>query len=491
MAITPPKAFISHSSQDKPIARRVARRLSQYGIQVWIDERELKLTESLFSRFQEEIRASTHFIIILTPNALNSDWVARETDAARLGGGRQPAIVPLMFDGSVKYPIWNEYKGADLTHPLRVEAALEDLARIMLNMEALPAPQEEKVIADLARVRGEDVKLAMLFDIVDGKYAPSTERMEAIHSQGFNLHNAEFALWCAYSLADRETKERIVRDCCAWLFAAFGIGSWPLSRYLAGADDVRQAYLPQVLWTATARRLARSDLLDRAFEFYAALTDEYHTQFAGFIQYNFDDFTEAHRERALNYVFQTDRGPGGSFSSVVSALYDRMPESAGLEKLWRAWIRNGFFSGAMGVAPKEERRKAIGDNRKSESAEYLFRHMRNAASDGYKHYAVLDETIAYFVREQCSHPSTVLNGFDFVLTARKERFPKLADLYGEVSRGLDSHVWREYDPEYTLIRKLNRVLWLAEADRDLEALYEAIDELQAAMAKAPPLPARY
>lgn len=45
-----PSIFLSHSSGDKPMVRKIADGLRQQGIRVWIDEAEIHIGESLIQK---------------------------------------------------------------------------------------------------------------------------------------------------------------------------------------------------------------------------------------------------------------------------------------------------------------------------------------------------------------------------------------------------------------------------------------------------------
>ena len=77
-----PRAFLSHSNQDKQLVTRLAMRLRTRGIDAWLDEWEIKLGDSLRQKIEEGIDKATHFLVILTPDSLPSEWVRTELDAA-------------------------------------------------------------------------------------------------------------------------------------------------------------------------------------------------------------------------------------------------------------------------------------------------------------------------------------------------------------------------------------------------------------------------
>jgi len=55
--------FVSHSSLDKPFVRRVERALRQNGVNVWLDERQIKVGHKISSRIQDGIDNSDYFLM--------------------------------------------------------------------------------------------------------------------------------------------------------------------------------------------------------------------------------------------------------------------------------------------------------------------------------------------------------------------------------------------------------------------------------------------
>lgn len=76
------KAFISHSSKDKPFVRRLKRDLELNYIDSWLDEDELLPGDSLMDKLNSALKDSSHFMIVLSPNSVKSDWVKFELDNA-------------------------------------------------------------------------------------------------------------------------------------------------------------------------------------------------------------------------------------------------------------------------------------------------------------------------------------------------------------------------------------------------------------------------
>ena len=77
----PPTAFLSHSTQDKRVARRLAHDLRAAGIDVWYAEWELRPGDSLRRKIDEGVEQASFFLVLLTPTSLKSEWVQTELDA--------------------------------------------------------------------------------------------------------------------------------------------------------------------------------------------------------------------------------------------------------------------------------------------------------------------------------------------------------------------------------------------------------------------------
>ena len=74
------KIFISHASEDKEaIARPLAQRLSLRH-QVWFDEYELKLGDSLRGKIDEGLRACDYGVVILSKSFFAKKWPVTELD---------------------------------------------------------------------------------------------------------------------------------------------------------------------------------------------------------------------------------------------------------------------------------------------------------------------------------------------------------------------------------------------------------------------------
>ena len=81
-ADVPPRVFISHASEDKEIAVRIAKDLRAQGIDAWLDQWELSFGDALQSAISKGIDEAGIFLAVMSHAALGKPWVKAEIDAA-------------------------------------------------------------------------------------------------------------------------------------------------------------------------------------------------------------------------------------------------------------------------------------------------------------------------------------------------------------------------------------------------------------------------
>ncbi len=79
----PKKVFLCHAHKDKPLfAEPLARGLKNHGVEVWIDEGSIKPGDSLMDKISQGIWECDYFVVLLTPNSIDSKWVNLEISLA-------------------------------------------------------------------------------------------------------------------------------------------------------------------------------------------------------------------------------------------------------------------------------------------------------------------------------------------------------------------------------------------------------------------------
>ncbi len=78
-----PRVFVSHSSSDAVVVRKLREALEPHGVDLWVDRRELAPGDALDPEISAAIDGSAHVIVVLSPEALKSAWVKKEVYHAK------------------------------------------------------------------------------------------------------------------------------------------------------------------------------------------------------------------------------------------------------------------------------------------------------------------------------------------------------------------------------------------------------------------------
>ena len=77
------RVFVSYSRRNRTFAERLARDLSDAGLDVWVDFRQIHAGEMWEQEIYRGIERSDMVIVCLSPDAVRSEWVQREANTAR------------------------------------------------------------------------------------------------------------------------------------------------------------------------------------------------------------------------------------------------------------------------------------------------------------------------------------------------------------------------------------------------------------------------
>jgi tetratricopeptide (TPR) repeat protein len=94
--------FLSHSSADDGFVRELRQALADLGQEVWIDSRQLKGGDPLWSEIQAAIEAASGLAVLVSAASLQSKWVGKELlhglRVQKERGRKRFAVVPLSLD---------------------------------------------------------------------------------------------------------------------------------------------------------------------------------------------------------------------------------------------------------------------------------------------------------------------------------------------------------------------------------------------------------
>lgn len=98
--------FISHSSVDKQFARKLDATLSGQGVKVFLDERDIRIGDSIPRKVHEGLSNATHVIYVISSNSLKSKWVQDELDIAKMIQNERTGcvILPVLIE-DIEVPI--------------------------------------------------------------------------------------------------------------------------------------------------------------------------------------------------------------------------------------------------------------------------------------------------------------------------------------------------------------------------------------------------
>ncbi|MCB8982110.1 MAG: tetratricopeptide repeat protein [Ardenticatenaceae bacterium] len=94
--------FISHATSDDDTVKQLRQWLEAHGNLTWVDSRQLSGGDTLRADIEASIRSAQHFIVLLSIDALSSEWVQEEVRIAQKTASQRDdgyKIIPVVLPG--------------------------------------------------------------------------------------------------------------------------------------------------------------------------------------------------------------------------------------------------------------------------------------------------------------------------------------------------------------------------------------------------------
>jgi hypothetical protein len=330
----PPRAFISHSSSDKSLARRIARRLSHRDVYVWMDEDEMMMGDRLPHKLKEEILMSSHFLVLLTGKALVSRWVNAEIEIAQSAPSGSMAIIPIIGEAKLHSALLDAFLGVDLTDPTLFENVMDKLASMIRGESLSDSRDKERLRKDLDRISKEVPRLSPLTFIGSNQL----DIADAISLSPDIAHEAETVIAILYELAEHEEQSSVAQF-AANLFRRAGMGFNVIAKFIETAEKKEDIW--PVFAELTREALASPELIDRFIKLFHLARWPLDTHFRWFVTRELEGMNDVQRSMVVSYMLSPKRGPGNGSIDLAYFLYSQLPQNTSLQGLWARWASLG------------------------------------------------------------------------------------------------------------------------------------------------------
>jgi hypothetical protein len=154
--------FLSYSGQDREWVRKLADQIAEHklhgrNLRVWFDERDMGPGEFIVSRLELALQESNYIGIVLTPEALKSDWVQFERNIFQSQDpmGARKKILPILLKDCKLPPSLAAISYIDFRNPSDFDDSLSRLVQAICRGEASERVSQDTFL-DLLRQALED-----------------------------------------------------------------------------------------------------------------------------------------------------------------------------------------------------------------------------------------------------------------------------------------------------------------------------------------------
>jgi hypothetical protein len=417
-----PKVFLSHSHADKPVARRLVRRLTAHGIKVWIDEAELRIGAALTSSIRAHIQDADALLIVASQASVSSKWAELELEFAREHG---KPIIPLFIAPLTDHQHFRDHLGVDATSPQAFADVVHNLMRDLYRSFdlALPPADPAALTAGLRELAKEEPGVApLILGCLDSK-GLHQDNTDTVFKAPF--HSIDEALNALFDLMPEESTALHA----ASGFNKTGAGVRALSSWIGASGE---GGLPLVIAVGTA---LKPPLIPTAIKLLAACDPPNNHALYNFIHHNSAQLDDAQRRSVIRLVTWPVRADTERLGDVLGwVAFKHFPDEVEIQRMWTRWIHDGVFDG------------------KPSSPQDLARYLADAHKEGLSGWGPISEALRSHVRKylRSGDKNNVVLAMDHVRAAADAAAPVLASLLREtegVSGTAEWNDWRKREPD--------------------------------------------
>ena len=93
----PKEAFLSHSSKNLAFSSRLAKNLTNYNVNTFYSRKHIVGAQEWHDEIGEALKRCDWFLLVLSPQAVNSKWVKHELIYALQQNRYRGRIVPILY----------------------------------------------------------------------------------------------------------------------------------------------------------------------------------------------------------------------------------------------------------------------------------------------------------------------------------------------------------------------------------------------------------
>jgi hypothetical protein len=112
------RVFVSHASEDKPFVRKLVEALKGQDLNVWLDEEELQVGDSILAGVSDGLKNADYLVAVLSKASMGSRWVQAELNATLMEelSGKGVTVLPVLIEDCELPTLLKDRVYADFRH---------------------------------------------------------------------------------------------------------------------------------------------------------------------------------------------------------------------------------------------------------------------------------------------------------------------------------------------------------------------------------------